>query len=120
MADALPDTVDGLPNISGAEARIGDAIAAAAERPVFLRDSGIDFARIRSAFAIALHMHQPLIPVGDDLRTAEIASNLKQMLERGNDEQRGNANVFRWCYKRMGEFVPQLVEQGMQPRVSSA
>ena len=117
MADALPDTVEGLPNISGAEARIADAIAAAAERPVFLRDSGIDFARIRSAFAIALHMHQPLIPVGDDLRTAEIASNLKQMLERGNDEQRGNANVFRWCYKRMGEFVPQLVEQGMQPRV---
>ena len=117
MADALPDTVDGLPNICGAEARIANSVAAAAERPVFLRDSGVDFARIRSAFAIALHMHQPLIPVGDDLRTAEIASNLKQMMERGNDEARGNADVFRWCYKRMGEFVPQLVEQGMQPRV---
>ncbi len=117
MADDLPDTVDGLPNISGAEEGIAAAIAAAAERPVFLSDSAIDFARIRSAFAIGLHMHQPLIPVGDDLRTAEIASNLKQMLERGNDEQRGNANVFRWCYKRMGEFVPQLAEQGRQPRV---
>ena len=107
---------DTLPEICGAEDRISDAVAAAGG-PVYPRNNGVDFGRIRSAFAIALHMHQPLIPVGDDLRTAEIASNLRQMLERGNDEQRGNANVFLWCYKRMGEFVPQLVEQGSQPRV---
>ena len=28
-----------------------------------------------------------------------------------------NAPVFRWCYKRMGEFIPQLVDEGAQPRV---
>ena len=28
-----------------------------------------------------------------------------------------NAPVFHWCYKRMGEFVPQLVDEGKQPRV---
>ena len=28
-----------------------------------------------------------------------------------------NASVFHWCYKRMGEFIPQLVEEGKQPRV---
>ena len=28
-----------------------------------------------------------------------------------------NAPVFRWCYKRMGEFIPQLVAEGLQPRV---
>jgi hypothetical protein len=117
MTNALPETVDGLPNISGSEDSIREAIAAAAGRPVYPPDNGVDFGRIRSACAIALHMHQPLIPVGDDLRTAEIASNLKQMRDRGNDEARGNANVFHWCYKRMGEFVPQLVEQGSQPRV---
>jgi hypothetical protein len=117
MTNALPETVDGLPNISGSEDTIREAIAEAAGRPVFPADNGVDFGRIRSACAIALHMHQPLIPVGDDLRTAEIASNLKQMRDRGNDEARGNANVFHWCYKRMGEFVPQLVEQGSQPRV---
>ncbi|MGD0106463.1 MAG: glycosyl hydrolase family 57 [Rhodopila sp.] len=117
MTDILPEIVDGLPNICGAEDRIAEAIAAAAGRSVFLRDSSIDFARIRSAFAIALHMHQPLIPVGADLRTAEIASNLKQMLQSGSDEQRGNAGVFRWCYKRMGEFVPRLIEQGKEPRI---
>ena len=117
MTDALPELVDGLPNICGAERRIQEAIAAAAAARVFPPDNGIDLARTRSTFAIALHMHQPLIPIGDDLRTAELASNLKQMMERGNDEQRHNADVFRWCYRRMGEFVPQLVEQGHQPRV---
>jgi hypothetical protein len=117
MTNALPETVNGLPNISGSEDSIREAIVSAAGRPVYPPDNGVDFGRIRSACAIALHMHQPLIPVGDDLRTAEIASNLKQMRDRGNDEARGNANVFHWCYKRMGEFVPQLVDQGSQPRV---
>ena len=42
----------------------------------------IDFGSIRSAFAVALHMHQPLIPAGGgDLATAEIISNLKYMMD---------------------------------------
>jgi len=28
-----------------------------------------------------------------------------------------NAPVFHWCYKRIGEFVPALVQEGKQPRV---
>src|SRR5438445_1177666 len=28
-----------------------------------------------------------------------------------------SASVFHWCYKRIGEFVPQLVDEGKQPRV---
>jgi hypothetical protein len=28
-----------------------------------------------------------------------------------------NAPVFLWCYKRMAEFVPQLLHEGFQPRV---
>ena len=28
-----------------------------------------------------------------------------------------NAPVFHWCYKRIGEFVPQLVDEGKQPRI---
>ena len=52
---------DRLPNISGAEKEIEGAIAATAGRSVFLADSRIDFGRIKSAFANALHMHQPLI-----------------------------------------------------------
>ena len=37
---------------------------------------------IQSAFAIALHMHQPLIPAGgQELRTAALISNLRYMFE---------------------------------------
>ena len=119
MTNALPETVDGLPNISGSEDSIREAIASAAGRPVYPPDNGVDFGRIRSTFAVALHMHQPLIPAGgDDLRSAGIISNLAWMMDASatiGDSH--NAPVFAWCYKRMGEFIPQLLGEGRQPRV---
>ncbi len=116
--NALPEYVDGLPNICGAEAEIERALAEAAGRSVFLPDSRIDFGRIRSAFANALHMHQPLIPAGGgDLATAEIISNLQYMQENPGIGDNHNAGVFHWCYKRMGEFIPQLVHEGKEPRI---
>jgi hypothetical protein len=116
--DRLPAIVDGLPNICGAESVIEDAVKSAVDRPLDLGERAIDLSRIRSAFAIALHMHQPLIPAGGrDFHSAEIISNLRQMMESASDEQRYNAGIFRWCYKRMGEFIPQLVGEGKQPRV---
>ncbi len=67
---------------------------------------------------IALHMHQPLIPAGGpDLGTAAVIGNLQYMRDFGNDEARYNAGIFAWCYKRMGEFIPQLIHEGKQPRV---
>lgn len=90
----------------------------AADTGVFLPDSGIDFERVGGAFAIALHMHQPLIPAGGgDLRSASIISNLRFMAEHPEVPDAHNAPVFRACYKRMGEFIPQLVSEGRQPRV---
>ena len=63
-------------------------------------------------------MHQPLIPAGgDDLRTAALISNLRYMTEHPDIGDNHNAPVFRWCYKRMGEFIPQLIDEGAQPRV---
>ena len=115
----LTEYVDGLPNLSGGETLIAASIAHAAQRAVFAHPgSGDPFAGIDSAFAIALHMHQPLIPAGgDDLRTAHLISNLRYMAEHPDIGDNHNAPVFRWCYKRMGEFVPQLVDEGAQPRV---
>jgi len=79
---------------------------------------GVDFPNINSAFAIALHMHQPLIPAGgSNLATAEIISNLKHMMDNPGIGDNHNASVFVWCYKRMAEFVPQLMDEGKQPRV---
>ena len=112
----LPEYLDGLPNICGSEDLVNQA--AARSGPIYLSESGIDFGRIRSAFSIALHMHQPLIPAGGgDLRTAAIISNLKCMMDNQGIGDNHNAPAFHWCYKRMGEFIPQLVHEGKQPRV---
>lgn len=112
----LEEYVGGLPNICGAEALIEEALAR--RGPIYLPESGIDFGRARSAFTNALHMHQPLIPAGGgDLSTAAVISNLQHMRDYGNDEARYNSGIFTWCYKRMGEFIPQLIHEGKQPRI---
>jgi hypothetical protein len=105
-----------LPSIAGEEA----ALAAALERPGphYLPESDIDWGHVRSGFACALHMHQPLIPAGgDDMRTAKVISNLKYMLEHVSEGDNHNAPVFHWCYRRMGEFIPDLVSSGKKPRI---
>ena len=117
----LSGTVDGLPNLSGSERLVNEAVAAGRGRPVFYAGERADsdpFAGIRSAFSIALHMHQPLIPAGgDELTTARLISNLQYMQEHPDLGDNHNAPVFRWCYRRMAEFVPQLLAEGRQPRV---
>jgi hypothetical protein len=116
MIDSLPETVDGIPNISGSEADI----RAILQRPRLPQNlgGGVDFGRVRAGFACALHMHQPLVPAGGaDLRTAAIISNLRHMMENPGDGDNHNAGVFHWCYKRMGEFIPTLVREGKQPRI---
>ena len=106
-----------LPEITGAT----DQLAPMTQREpgkIYLPQSGIDFKRTRSACAVALHMHQPLIPAGGgDLQTAAIISNLKDMMDHQDIGDNHNAPVFHWCYKRMGEFIPQLVSEGKAPRV---
>ena len=106
----LPEYVGALPNICGAEPQIASAVGARRGQPIFLPESGIDFGNVKSAFAIALHMHQPLIPAGGgNLSTAEIIGNLKHMMDNPGIGDNHNASVFHWCYKRMGDFIPQFV-----------
>jgi hypothetical protein len=63
-------------------------------------------------------MHQPLIPAGGpQLQTAEVISNLQWMLDNPGIGDNHNAPAFRSCYKRMGEFLPLLLDEGLQPRV---
>lgn len=110
----IAEYVGELPNISGQEK---DVAPARKRGPVFLERSNIDFGRIRSACAIALHQHQPLIPAGGgDLHTAALISNLQYMRENPGIGDNHNAAVFQWCYKRMGEFIPELVQAGEEPR----
>src|SRR4051812_38763809 len=113
---ALTERPSDLPDLAGNDAH--GRPPASTEEAVYLPHSQIDFGRVKSAFAIALHMHQPLVPLGgDDLRSARIISNLQYMMEHPNVGDNHNATVFHQCYKRMGEFIPALVNQGHNPRV---
>jgi hypothetical protein len=103
---------NGYPNFCGWE----DDIQAITNQtdPVFLPVTSLKLDRIQAGFACALHMHQPTIPAG---RNGELISNLQHMFENPHDGDNHNANVFAWCYGRMGEFIPDLVDQGYQPRI---
>jgi hypothetical protein len=109
--------MDKLPEISGLEKEV---TAAKGRRDrVFATESDIDFTAIKGAFATALHMHQPMVPAGgDDLRTARIIGHLQYMMEHPQIDDNHNAPVFRWCYERMGEFIPKLVDEGHSPRIA--
>ena len=115
-AATLPEYVGDLPNLCGNESLLTNALESTDF--AYLPESGIDFGSIRSCFANALHMHQPLIPAGGEhLHTASLISNLQHMMEHPHVGDNHNAPVFHWCYKRMGEFIPQLVAEGARPRI---
>jgi hypothetical protein len=57
---------DRLPDICGSEDVAEAAIAGTAGCPMAFGDGRIDFVHVRSASAIALHMHQPLIRLALD------------------------------------------------------
>jgi len=113
----LPEYIDDLPNLCGQEADVQHVLDEGRKRALFAERGGIDFGAIRAATAIALHQHQPLIPAGGaDLGSAEVISNLQYMMENQHIGDNHNAPTFVWCYKRIGEFVPQLIGEGHSPR----
>jgi hypothetical protein len=117
-ADGLPERVDGLPNLCGSEDVVRAAVESGRDTPVFAGPAAVDTAGIDAAFAIALHMHQPLIlAASGDLRTAGIVGNLQWMLEHPDVGDNHNAPAFLWCYRRMAEIVGQLLAEGHRPRV---
>ena len=114
----IAEVIDGLPNICGNEKVVRQRRAAASRTSLYRPISDLDSGTIRAACAVALHMHQPLIPAGgDDLSRAAIISNLQYMMEHQDIGDNHNASVFNWCYKRMGEIVPRLAGEGAEPRI---
>jgi hypothetical protein len=112
FANLLSPVRSGLPNICGWEADITSIVQST--DPVFLPTTNLKLDTVRSGFACALHMHQPTIPAG---ATGELISNLQHMFEHPHQGDNHNAGVFAWCYGRMGEFIPDLVAQGCNPRI---
>jgi hypothetical protein len=82
--------------------------------PVFLPRTNLQLERIQSAFACALHMHQPTIPAGLD---GALISHLQYMQEHSGEGDNHNAPVFAECYRRMGAIIPQLIAEGCNPRI---
>jgi hypothetical protein len=115
----LPEIISDLPNICGWEAEISSVTSHS--EPIFLgttsntlATSNLNLENISAGFACALHMHQPTIPAGAN---GELISNLQAMFEHPHDGDNHNASVFAWCYGRMGDFIPDLVSQGCNPRI---
>ncbi|WP_448602783.1 glycosyl hydrolase family 57 [Thermoleptolyngbya sp.] len=109
---ALSPTHHGLPNLCGWEAEISAVVNHS--DPLFLPHTALRLESITSGFACALHMHQPTIPAGWD---GALISNLQYMFEHPGEGDNHNAGVFAWCYSRMGDFIPELVGNGCQPRI---
>jgi hypothetical protein len=82
--------------------------------PIFLPQTPLKIDKITAGFACALHMHQPTIPAGFN---GELISNLQHMFDHQGEGDNHNAGVFAWCYSRMGDFIPELVHNGCQPRI---
>lgn len=101
-----------LPAIAGNEAHI-QAVTSRNE-PIFLPKTNLKLENIQAGFACALHMHQPTIPAG---REGALISHLQYMYEHQGEGDNHNADPFAWCYRRMGEFIPQLVNEGCNPRI---
>ncbi|WP_019505608.1 hypothetical protein [Pleurocapsa sp. PCC 7319] len=108
----LEISTNGLPNICGWESEIATIVNH--NQPVFLPQSNLELNQISAGFACALHMHQPTIPAGAN---GEPICNLQHMLENPHDGDNHNAEVFAWCYSRMGDWIPELVANGCNPRI---
>jgi hypothetical protein len=115
MTTTIPETIEGLPNLSGWEGDVRRMTArktsgAAARSPFRVND-------ISSAFGIALHMHQPLILDEGDLRTARVVGNLEFMMERKHVHGFHDAPAYLGCYSRIADFIRELVDAGRRPRI---
>jgi hypothetical protein len=108
----LEDLRSGLPNFCGWEAEIQALVNH--NHPIFLSQTNLKLDQIKAGFACGLHFHQPTIPGGVN---GELISNLQYMFEHPQEGDNHNAEVFAWCYRRMGEFIPQLISQGCNPRI---
>jgi hypothetical protein len=113
--ESIPEIMDGLPNISGWE----DPVHQVTQRggPVFRDRTPMQLDKIQAAFAVALHMHQPLILGNHDLRTAPMIGNLQFMMENQHIHGNHDAPAFAQCYNRIADFIRELVDAGRQPRV---
>jgi hypothetical protein len=111
------EIVDGLPNVCGRESEVAATMRDADARASTARPSPLALERIDAAFAVGLHMHQPLVLQDGAIERAPIIGNLQYMMERSHVHGMHDAPVFARCYQRMADLVRELVDAGRHPRV---
>ena len=100
------------PPIAGRETELRLAMQ---NHPPLWRDcSNLNLAATRSGFACALHMHQPTIPAGPE---GALICHLQYMLDHPDEGDNHNAEPFARCYRRMADLMPQLINEGCNPRI---
>lgn len=82
--------------------------------PIWLEETNLKLDEVSSAFACALHMHQPTIPAGID---GALISHLQYMGDHPEEGDNHNAEPFAKCYRRMADLIPQLISEGCNPRI---
>jgi hypothetical protein len=104
---------DDVPPVSGREREVERLLLERPPAPLPERHE-----QLQSACAVALHMHQPLLPGGDEeLTRARLIGNLEYMREHPGEPDAHNHVAFHGCYRRPGEILPELLEAGHQPRL---
>ena len=111
--------IDGWPVVTGHESEIAAVMAQTG--PFYAPATRVQSANVRTAFGMALHMHQPIVPEGrpdgGSLQDADLISYLDYMMRHQGIHDFHNATVFLWCYRRMGQMIPELVDAGHSPRI---
>ena len=101
-----------IPPIAGREIELQQLMQR--QTPVWLPRTNLRLDQIRSGFACALHMHQPTIPAGAE---GGLISHLQYMFEHQGEGDNHNAEPFAQCYRRLADLIPQLLEEGCNPRI---
>jgi hypothetical protein len=107
-----PMNPQALPSIAGSEAELQACMQQGP--PAVGARSSLALEAIQSAFACALHMHQPTIPAGAN---GELISHLQYMLEHPGEGDNHNAEPFAQCYRRLVDLLPELIAEGCDPRI---
>jgi len=103
-----------IPPIAGREIELQQLMQEQLQTPVWLPRTNLRLDQIRSGFACALHMHQPTIPAGAD---GGLISHLQYMVEHQGEGDNHNAEPFAQCYRRLADLIPQLLQEGCNPRI---
>ena len=101
-----------IPPIAGREKELQSLVQE--NNPVWLLNTNLQLNQIRSGFACALHMHQPTIPAGHE---GSLISHLQYMFDNPEQGDNHNAEPFAQCYRRLSDLIPQLIQEGCNPRI---